>query len=80
MRTCETCYHWLQPHDSQGVGVLPAGWGRCEKAESGMDVPIQPATLAWATDYDHYGASLNTAPDFGCVMYEAEEVREDDGA
>jgi hypothetical protein len=45
-------------------------WGICERTEGNSGEPESAGTLAFAWDFEQYGAELVTAPDFGCVMFE----------
>lgn len=46
--------------------------GLCKLAESSRNEPDQPETLAYAVDYEYYGASLLVKPEFGCNQYKGE--------
>ena len=77
---CDHCRHW----QAQGVDFdcfVEAGnnfkhWGRCGLAMSENGIQTTDPTLAVARDAEGWSAWLQTAPGFGCVLFEAcsEEV------
>jgi predicted ATP-dependent serine protease len=62
---CQTCKHWNGFTES----YMRQGWGQCEmtSSESGEG---SPESLAVAQDYESYAAILETAAEYGCVMYQ----------
>jgi hypothetical protein len=44
-----------------------ARWGSCDKGRS-SNGERRPDTLAWASDFENYGARLMTRESFGCVQ------------
>ncbi len=73
---CATCRHWH--HDKWTLrlatnwfpddGMRFSGWGECQLARPHEP---HPTTKAIAFDHERYEANLLTAPDFGCVQWEA---------
>lgn len=64
VRQCKTCRHWNNP-----ITLSPPGWGSCKMASSDCTLP----TLAKAEDWENYAAWLRTAPEFGCLQWEAKD-------
>lgn len=59
---CATCVHWLY----DGIA-----WGECDKAKTRLNGDVEcPESLALACAHGSGGASLWTAPDYGCVQWE----------
>lgn len=58
---CKTCQYW--------TGPFVDGFGSCDLAVA-KGQPQSPQTLAWAEDYEGYGANLRTRPEFGCILWE----------
>ena len=82
---CRTCRFWT-PREPRAYGAThpPEGWGICSLTIIEHDAyrmentaPVHPQsdpdreTLAYAQDMENYVAELHTAPDFGCVQWEA---------
>lgn len=70
-KTCRTCRWW-----KQAAYVDEPGWGACVLA--GYCTGDEPrhrkhGQLAIAQDFESYQAWLETAPDFGCVQWEAKD-------
>jgi len=73
MERCKDCKHWKPSDDPHYLGddaphrtcdrIILAGWFGDEHE--------QPAPLAFTQDGSGYKAVLWTAPDFGCVLFEA---------
>lgn len=77
MERCETCRHWdrkrfahYEPYDKDEPD---AGWGSCILADSTNSDPEHPSTLALALDLESCVVQLRTAPNFGCVQWQAKE-------
>lgn len=66
MGHCKDCRHW----DTE-VFSWEMGYGHCRGLEDGE--PYKPLPLAYTVGISAQGASakLMTAPDFGCVQWEA---------
>ena len=75
MGNCRDCKHWDK-------GAPMGGWGLCALGHSAFGVarysePQYSDSLAYAQGGgDHWGAWLNTKPDFGCVQWAAKKVKE----
>lgn len=82
---CKTCKYWItdpegRRYDDQSA--MRIGLGVCGIVELFFDCTrwneegkarelIDPTRLAYVQDSSDYIASLYTAPEFGCVQYEA---------
>lgn len=66
---CRDCKHWRTPDEGE-YGPLRTNCGECviSESENGKSKGI---TLAFAMDAEGYFAILKTAPNFGCVQFEA---------
>lgn len=62
-------YESLEDVDRHGPESLRRRYGTCMMAESDGETPDVPETKAFAVDGENYTASLETAPDFGCVQF-----------
>lgn len=66
---CETCKHWEGPDVRTGWGECALTWSSPRNIHAGP-----PGTKATAEPMESgCDAVLVTAPDFGCVQWEAEE-------
>lgn len=76
MGNCRNCRHWVTtPRPEPEKKVRPDGWGVCQMADlHAGDVCKFNQTLAFASQMQAYTAWLYTAPEFGCVQYEARPV------
>jgi hypothetical protein len=84
---CGAC-HWWQQHDIEADyqrsddARLWRGWGLCRLTKSFRNVPLRPAVGAFAStecydlDEDQDRAVLVTAPDFGCILWQAKQSSE----
>ena len=61
-------WEWSEKH----YAPLTRQWGMCELAATRGRV-LAPTTRALAMDGEQYVAWLYTAPDFGCVQFEAKK-------
>jgi hypothetical protein len=68
MKRCRTCRWWDDRNTDR------PGWGHCGLTASENGRPAHE-TKAVALDFESYGASLETAPDFGCVQWKGKEPR-----
>lgn len=76
---CRDCRHWRPYADEDTVpwpteGLYPQpprGWGFCHLAEMRDARPMVESTLAFGYDGEKYVGGLQTAPEFGCVQFEA---------
>ena len=59
---CKTCPHWKRMEANPD-------WGICRRARSQDGRPTESRVLAYASDYDAYGANLKTNQDYGCVQH-----------
>jgi hypothetical protein len=73
MGTCKECRWWLP---NMPGGYAGECWGACSLMESGGGSPIHKQAKAFAFDTEQYSAQLFTAPDFGCVHFEAKVPEE----
>jgi hypothetical protein len=55
------------------VHTARRNWGYCRLAAS-TNFKANVTTLAYAEDAEGYRASFVTAPDFGCIQFEAKEA------
>jgi hypothetical protein len=69
---CKDCKHWGSddPEDIDMHSTIPEGYRECERAKSGGGEPDDGDSTAVAFDGDGYHATLMTAPEHGCVMFE----------
>lgn len=85
MSNCKDCRWWervdIEPDYQRSDDVaLVRNWGLCALTKSDMNEPRTSSSLAFAsnegyeTDADQDRSVLVTAPDFGCVQFEAREV------
>ncbi len=64
---CKDCKWWDREN-----GWPTRRWeGECQLAATESDNPLHGEALAVALDGESYIAKLQTAPDFGCVQWEA---------
>lgn len=82
MPRCRDCRWWMQreippEHQRSDDVALGRQWGICQVTASHQNVPVVTETMAFASndgyelELDQDGAVLVTAPDFGCVQWEA---------
>lgn len=64
--TCKTCKHWVA--HTPGYSV-PQDWRQCERIRQSDE--RQSGDTAVTFDPDVNASGLLTAPDFGCVLWEA---------
>lgn len=69
---CRDCRFWREPF----VEVETDGLKVCGRARSWLGDRQDEKSLAFARDAEEYAAELCTAPDFGCVQFEANERSE----
>lgn len=90
MGNCKTCKHWAGFEDHlfgqvRGAGIckaIPQVWDiSAWDAEGDLReiLPQYKDTKAFVRDGSDYRAELQTLPDFGCVMHEPLEIKEDNG-
>lgn len=63
---CGDCKRWR--YSSLSVGPYP--YGRCDKLPTGS--PLEDKPKFWINGI--VGATIYTAPEFGCALHEAKEV------
>ncbi len=71
---CRDCKWWN--HDELwplSADEEKRSWGKCELADNDYGEPMHKNSKAVAVDGENYEARLTTAPDFGCVQFEARE-------
>lgn len=71
MGPCRECKCWMTDNGQQGTCCAITSRDSCiypRDLPDGVKVQIQ-------IDYDVAGAALETAADFGCVLFEAKEVK-----
>lgn len=85
MGNCQGCRWWQQQDiepeyqaaDDVALTREPESWGLCGLAMSLNEQPSRPETKAFAAQGDYESedkpAALVTAPDFGCLQFEAKD-------
>ena len=63
MTLCKDCEFWHAPTED-----YEEGWGNCELSKSDGGEAKHSSSKAVAQDFEGCMASLETRPDFGCVM------------
>lgn len=73
---CVSCRWWEKTPDEnfEWNSAAIRGWGECQLTEMADDKPTHEPTKAIARDGESYKAILETAPDFGCVQWEANDA------
>lgn len=71
---CKDCRWWSTEHRLGWLSDRSDGRGHCERAESEDGQPVDKDSLAYTEDGESYRAILITAPDFGCVQFQARET------
>lgn len=76
MGNCKDC-KWWSGRGSESRALIDDLWGRCELVDLVQGKPRHPHAKAYAValTVNGYGledrGALETAPDFGCVQFEA---------